>query len=351
MTEEDHQAETTTMPQEDEQTTLTTGEEEPLKSNISWADDDAHYLGGTSTFSTRSDCSAGDLPLSPKFSEEGSSGAAVMDEHCQILDDTTPSTGRLSGTDTSIQEVRHNTHLQITDSAQDCTSVSRDKAEEASTLTTEVTMGTKVIDAGDANNVVSRAILQDSPNGEEEEGETALKEYTNEDAIAQGVLVSPSLGDNLIDQVCLARSVSNDSEDNLVLASTYSDDAADGIIMPPSMSPPKSLAAKSRVVTPDRTPKSTTITTTNNGMKYIQVYTDYSASQLMSLPIDSLHCVASFLTPLEWAQYGQTCSSASKICREIFRRVRMHGFRCATEVVSAWVSTKSTVVNFVLTLD
>ena len=58
----------------------------------------------------------------------------------------------------------------------------------------------------------------------------------------------------------------------------------------------------------------------------------------MSLPIDSLHCVASFLTPLEWAQYGQTCNAASKICREIYRRVRMHGFRCATEVVSAWVS-------------
>ena len=59
--------------------------------------------------------------------------------------------------------------------------------------------------------------------------------------------------------------------------------------------------------------------------------------QLSSLPIDAQHCIASFLTPMEWSQYGQTCSAASMVGREIFRRVRMHGFRCATEVITAWV--------------
>ena len=55
------------------------------------------------------------------------------------------------------------------------------------------------------------------------------------------------------------------------------------------------------------------------------------------LPIDSLHGVASFLSPTDWSNFGQTGRAASRICREILRRVRMHGFRCATEVVTAWV--------------
>ena len=59
---------------------------------------------------------------------------------------------------------------------------------------------------------------------------------------------------------------------------------------------------------------------------------------LSSLPIDSLHSIASFLKPLEWRNFGQCNKAANKICREIFRRVRIHGFRCATEVVTAWVS-------------
>ena len=66
--------------------------------------------------------------------------------------------------------------------------------------------------------------------------------------------------------------------------------------------------------------------------------TERSALMLVSLPIDSLHCVASFLSATEWANFGQANKAARKISQEIFRRVRMHGFKCATEVVSAWVS-------------
>jgi len=55
-----------------------------------------------------------------------------------------------------------------------------------------------------------------------------------------------------------------------------------------------------------------------------------------SLSIDSLHSIASFLIPIEWDNFGQCNKATNKICREVFRRVRMHGFRCATEVVTAW---------------
>ena len=60
---------------------------------------------------------------------------------------------------------------------------------------------------------------------------------------------------------------------------------------------------------------------------------------IVSLPIDSLHTIASFLSPLEWASFGGVSKGSRRICKEIFRRVRMHGFRCATEVVTAWVSS------------
>mmetsp|Transcript_21264 Transcript_21264/g.59155 ORF Transcript_21264/g.59155 Transcript_21264/m.59155 type:complete len:1247 (-) Transcript_21264:2159-5899(-) len=57
---------------------------------------------------------------------------------------------------------------------------------------------------------------------------------------------------------------------------------------------------------------------------------------LSSLPIDSLHSIACYLKPIEWRNFGQCSKGSNKICKEIFRRVRMHGFRCATEVVTAW---------------
>lgn len=66
---------------------------------------------------------------------------------------------------------------------------------------------------------------------------------------------------------------------------------------------------------------------------------------ILTLPIDSLHCIASFLAPGEWASFGRSGKGSSRVCREIFRRVRMHGFRCATELVTAWVSQSSNNIS------
>eukprot|EP00977_Amphora_coffeiformis_P015459 scaffold4511_cov171-Amphora_coffeaeformis.AAC.25 len=58
--------------------------------------------------------------------------------------------------------------------------------------------------------------------------------------------------------------------------------------------------------------------------------------EILTLPLDSLHQIASFLTPLEWLHFAQTNKTASVASREIIRRVRLHGFKCAAEVVTAW---------------
>jgi hypothetical protein len=58
---------------------------------------------------------------------------------------------------------------------------------------------------------------------------------------------------------------------------------------------------------------------------------------LCSLSIDSLHCIASFLATVDWSNFGQASHATNQVCNQVFRRVRLHGFRCATEVISAWV--------------
>lgn len=59
---------------------------------------------------------------------------------------------------------------------------------------------------------------------------------------------------------------------------------------------------------------------------------------LLGLPSDALHAITSFLSPEDCCNFGVCSSGASKVLREVLRKVRMHGFRCATEVVTAWVS-------------
>jgi hypothetical protein len=63
--------------------------------------------------------------------------------------------------------------------------------------------------------------------------------------------------------------------------------------------------------------------------------------QLLSLPLDSLHTIASFLNVQDWATFGLVCRDASLTCRDVLRKVKMHAFHCAVEVVSAWVSLRS----------
>eukprot|EP00560_Eucampia_antarctica_P008557 CAMPEP_0197824716 /NCGR_PEP_ID=MMETSP1437-20131217/1934_1 /TAXON_ID=49252 ORGANISM="Eucampia antarctica, Strain CCMP1452" /NCGR_SAMPLE_ID=MMETSP1437 /ASSEMBLY_ACC=CAM_ASM_001096 /LENGTH=916 /DNA_ID=CAMNT_0043424457 /DNA_START=54 /DNA_END=2804 /DNA_ORIENTATION=+ len=58
---------------------------------------------------------------------------------------------------------------------------------------------------------------------------------------------------------------------------------------------------------------------------------------LLSLPVDGLHSIAGFLKCPEWANFGLASHAANRACREVFKRVKMHGFRCAAEVVAAWI--------------
>ncbi|GKY91197.1 hypothetical protein MPSEU_000092400 [Mayamaea pseudoterrestris] len=57
---------------------------------------------------------------------------------------------------------------------------------------------------------------------------------------------------------------------------------------------------------------------------------------ILSMTQDSLHSIASFLTPLDWCRFGQTNKAALKLCNETTRSVRLHGFRCAQEIVASW---------------
>jgi hypothetical protein len=93
------------------------------------------------------------------------------------------------------------------------------------------------------------------------------------------------------------------------------------------------VATKEAVVS--KPPVETTRAKTRPQYKSVESNDDTKPG-LLSLPIDSLHWIASFLTPTEWGSVGETGRAANRVYREIVRRVRMHGFRCATEIVTAW---------------
>jgi hypothetical protein len=98
--------------------------------------------------------------------------------------------------------------------------------------------------------------------------------------------------------------------------------------------PPKQRALpesdKERVVVTNPTLLSTAHTGTRQASR-ISNNTD-----LLGLPMDALHSISSFLTPQEWCNFVTTNKSASRIGREILQNARLHGFRCAMEVVTAW---------------
>ena len=57
---------------------------------------------------------------------------------------------------------------------------------------------------------------------------------------------------------------------------------------------------------------------------------------LFSIPLDTLHTIATFLVVDDWRTFGLVSQEASNACREIFHRIKIHAFKCAVEVAIAW---------------
>jgi Tub family len=63
----------------------------------------------------------------------------------------------------------------------------------------------------------------------------------------------------------------------------------------------------------------------------------HQSPSIQSLPLDALHGIASFLTPMEWCHHFGVLNTVTHMhCRTILQRVYMHAFKCATEVITAW---------------
>lgn len=74
-----------------------------------------------------------------------------------------------------------------------------------------------------------------------------------------------------------------------------------------------------------------------NERKYHQVTdADVDAFELFSLPLDTLHTIATFLKMDDWREFSLISQGASKIYKQIVNRIKMHGFKCAAEVAIAW---------------
>ncbi len=67
-------------------------------------------------------------------------------------------------------------------------------------------------------------------------------------------------------------------------------------------------------------------------------------NQLFSIPMDALHSVATFLDIKQWRNFGLVNRDASVACRTVLKKIKMHAFYCAVEVLTTWVSYVSSAV-------
>ncbi len=78
---------------------------------------------------------------------------------------------------------------------------------------------------------------------------------------------------------------------------------------------------------------------TYNKPKYLQPTTIISGNEFAdSLPTDAIHAISSYCDGKSWMALCHTSRQWRGIGYEVWRKVRMHAFRCAGEVLLAWVS-------------
>lgn len=265
----------------------------PLTRRVGWADGAPHVKDSTDP--TEEDLQQ---PLSEKFEEEGSRSAAVSDEAALIHQQTT-ATIQIAA-DAAVHQ--HNTIGRI-DKTSSLLDLPPSKATANNNIETKTTSVEDIREAIEATSLIIS------------ENMTGTVEVAVDAAADEGI--------HQKEEETIRQKEEETMQPKTLFEVSPAPSPSGGVIMSPSMN--------------EETIRERT-------MAYEASASPEAASQLLSLPIDSLHCIASFLAPEEWANYGQTCQSANKVCREIFRRVRMHGFRCATEVITAWVSTHFNLV-------
>ena len=78
---------------------------------------------------------------------------------------------------------------------------------------------------------------------------------------------------------------------------------------------------------------------TYNQPKYLHPTNIISGNKFAdSLPIDAIHAISSYCDGKSWMAFCRTSKQWRAFGWEVWRKVRMHAFRCAGEVLLAWVS-------------
>jgi hypothetical protein len=85
---------------------------------------------------------------------------------------------------------------------------------------------------------------------------------------------------------------------------------------------------------------------TYNKPKYLQPTSIINGNEFAdSLPIDAIHAISSYCDGKSWMALCHTSKQWRGVGYEVWRKVRMHAFRCASEVLLAWVSCFSCVID------
>jgi hypothetical protein len=78
---------------------------------------------------------------------------------------------------------------------------------------------------------------------------------------------------------------------------------------------------------------------TYNKPKYLQPTASISGDKFAnSLPVDAIHAISSYCDGKSWMALCHTSSQWHRVAWEVIMKNRMHAFRCAGEILLAWVS-------------
>lgn len=195
--------------------------------------------------------------------------------------------------------------------------------------------------------MLSPQVKYDQDDGDAATGTSLLKTEADNNHVTEDATDISTKQDNTKDEEqqksnCVPEKIANENSNGrcVIVAASEEDSVAAGLSPSLAKTLDPSAAAAVVVCLED---EERNVTSTQQQEQAQEVEEPLS---IISLPNDSLHSIASFLSPVEWANFGLCDKKTNAICLNVFRRVRMHGFRCATEVITAWVRFYIATISF-----
>jgi hypothetical protein len=165
------------------------------------------------------------------------------------------------------------------------------------------------------------------PSGNDNNNNNTINAMENDDAVTEDVFQPQRRGTKKLEAVVIENKTDTDQNDtSIVLFPATQTDGISMAVIPPRPSTPQPSNSN--------TSQSDTPTTNTKALEAVQ-YTEETPN-LISVPIDAIHCIASFLSPSEFGmKFGILNQTTLLLYRTIMARVYRHAYFCIWECITA----------------